>query len=109
MIGLRASAEAYFTFIAFVILAANVGSSLGLLIGSSVPKFSQLIQTAGILAPNSGIAIALVPVTVIPFMIFSGFILNTENVPVYFIWVEYISFIKYAFQGVATNEVSFVV
>lgn len=32
-------------------------------------------------------------------MLFSGFFLNTASVPDYFIWLEHVSFVKYAFGG----------
>jgi len=32
-------------------------------------------------------------------MIFSGFFVNQDSIPVYFIWFEYISFVKYAFHA----------
>jgi hypothetical protein len=35
-------------------------------------------------------------------MMFAGFFLNASNIPVYFIWLEYISFMRYSFGGAAT-------
>jgi len=37
-------------------------------------------------------------------MIFSGFLLNTNKTPDYFIWIEYMSFFKYAFRALVINE-----
>eukprot|EP01127_Copromyxa_protea_P017691 TRINITY_DN5431_c0_g1_i1.p1 TRINITY_DN5431_c0_g1~~TRINITY_DN5431_c0_g1_i1.p1 ORF type:complete len:641 (-),score=112.28 TRINITY_DN5431_c0_g1_i1:49-1971(-) len=56
--------------------------------------------------PNPAVAINLFPLMVIPLMLFAGFYLNSDNTPPYFIWVEYISFMKYAFRCVARNEFS---
>ncbi|KAJ0412707.1 hypothetical protein ATCC90586_002337 [Pythium insidiosum] len=45
------------------------------------------------IAPIIGIIILL------PFMLFGGLFLNTDDAPSYFIWIQYISPIKYAFEG----------
>ena len=44
-------------------------------------------------------ALALVPVTVIPFLVFAGFFVNQNNVPYYFYPIQYISMVKYGFQA----------
>jgi len=54
--------------------------------------------------PNPAIAINLFPLVVIPLMLFAGFYLNSSNTPPYFIWVEYISFMKYGFRAICNNE-----
>jgi ABC-type multidrug transport system permease subunit len=90
MIGFNPHASNFFIFVGILVLAANVGSSLGLLLG--------------ILAKDSGTAISLTPIVIMPFMIFSGFFVNSDNVPPYFIWIEYISFVKYGFRALVLNE-----
>jgi ATP-binding cassette subfamily G (WHITE) protein 1/ATP-binding cassette subfamily G (WHITE) protein 2 len=47
----------------------------------------------------------------LPFMLFSGFFLNTSSVPDYFIWLEHVSFMKYAFGGAgnAIFEVGYII
>lgn len=91
MIGFVPEADNYFIFLVVLILVSNVGSAMGMLLGTA--------------ASDASVAISLVPVTLIPFMIFSGFFINTDNVPPYFIWIEYISFIKYGFHALVLNEV----
>lgn len=39
-------------------------------------------------------------------MIFSGYYTNSDNVPVYFVWAEWLSFLKYCFRGIMYNELS---
>jgi len=46
-----------------------------------------------------GVVIRLQPLVLIPFMLFSGFFLNSASIPKYFIWLEYISFVNYAFRA----------
>eukprot|EP00117_Sycon_ciliatum_P034799 scpid29605/ scgid1650/ Protein white len=50
------------------------------------------------------LALALVVPATIPLMLFSGAFVNPDNTPVYFIWLEYISFFKYSFEGLLINE-----
>jgi ABC-type multidrug transport system permease subunit len=88
MVGFQASR--FVVFWLLVLLVANVGASMGLLVG--------------IKAKDATTAISSVPLVVIPFMLFSGFLINVASTPPYFIWIEYLSPIKYCFQGIAINE-----
>eukprot|EP01118_Nematostelium_gracile_P014681 TRINITY_DN5780_c0_g1_i1.p1 TRINITY_DN5780_c0_g1~~TRINITY_DN5780_c0_g1_i1.p1 ORF type:complete len:650 (-),score=148.57 TRINITY_DN5780_c0_g1_i1:3-1952(-) len=90
MIGYQSAFDKYLIFIADIILLALTGGGIGLLLGT--------------LAKDASVATALVPVAILPFVIFSGYFINSETVPDYFIWVEYISFLKYGFRAVAVNE-----
>lgn len=38
-------------------------------------------------------------ITLLPFMLFGGLFLNSDDAPKYFIWIQYISPIKYGFEG----------
>ena len=55
---------------------------------------SVIGNTWGYLASAAGgraeYAFALFLLTVFPFMIFNGFMLTTEDTPVYFRWIEYV-------------------
>lgn len=90
-IGLNNMKSSYF----FVLNAAMIctfffGTSYGLLISVVIPKME--------------VAMALVPVLVIPFMVLGGFFVNTNNVPSYLKWIEYVSMFKYGFQAATLNE-----
>jgi hypothetical protein len=37
-------------------------------------------------------------------MLFGGFLVNSDSIPVAFIWIEYISPFKYAFGAYVVNE-----
>lgn len=83
-IGLNDSNSKYF----FILNAAMIctffyGTSYGLMISVIIPKME--------------VAMALVPVLVIPFMVLGGFFVNTNNVPSYLKWIEYVSMFKYGF------------
>jgi len=53
---------------------------------------------------NVQMASQLAPAVVILFLMFSGFLINEDSVPVYFLWLQEVSFIRYAFKAVAVNE-----
>lgn len=53
---------------------------------------------------NVTMAAQIAPAVVILFLMFSGFLINENSVPVYFIWLKEISFIRYAFKAAAVNE-----
>ena len=38
-----------------------------------------------------------------PFMIFGGLFVNTDSVPIYFKWLENLSFVKYGYQAAAVS------
>ena len=62
-----------------------VADSYGLIFGCS-------------LAPQSAIYIA--PVSSIPFIIFSGYLITIKNIPSYFKWMTYVSYYRYGFEGI---------
>jgi len=57
-----------------------------------------------VIIPKLDLAMALFPILVIPLMVLGGFFVNTNNIPKYLIWIEYISMFKYSFQAAALNE-----
>jgi ABC-type multidrug transport system ATPase subunit len=73
----------------------------GFLVASAAFGFGSVVTSA---FPNPAVALTVFPLLFIPMMIFSGFYLNSDRTPVYFIWVEYISFVKYTYSGLMKNE-----
>jgi ATP-binding cassette subfamily G (WHITE) protein 2 len=59
------------------------GNSLGLLIGSLVSDAKSIS--------------AALPMVILPFILFSGFFKNRDDLPVWIGWIEYISPLKYGF------------
>lgn len=70
-------------FILINCLVYFVGASYGLCLSIVVEKVE--------------VAIALVPVVILPFMIFSGFFVNLNDIPYFWYPVAYASFFKYCF------------
>lgn len=57
-----------------IVLTANTAVSLGYAVST--------------LSSSVSVALALGPVVLIPFMLFGGFFVNSDDVPVYFKWLE---------------------
>jgi len=90
MVGFQKHFDNFIIFWVVLILVDQVGESFALLLGIG--------------ASNGAVAVSLVPIAIVPFMIFSGYLLNTDKTPPYFIWIEYISFFRYAFRALTINE-----
>lgn len=51
-----------------------------------------------------GMALTVMPVFMMPLMVFSGFFVNSENLGWWFRWISYISPMRYSFIGLIKNE-----
>jgi len=80
----------FWIFFGVLLLENVVGISIGLVLSASFK--------------NTKMAAQIAPMVVILFLMFSGFLINEESVPAYFIWLREISFIRYTFKAVAVNE-----
>lgn len=92
MIGFQVNAGKYFIFLAIMYTLTNVAFACGLLLLCAFVEVTKVMQ--------------VFPIIFVPLMIFSGFYLNSDNTPPYFIWVEHISFLKYGFRALMNNEFS---
>lgn len=57
-----------------------------------------------VLIPKVDVAITLLPAVITPVQVLGGFFVNTNNVPKFLKWIEYISIFKYSFQAASLNE-----
>ncbi|CEM05801.1 unnamed protein product [Vitrella brassicaformis CCMP3155] len=87
MAGLNDAFVPFVLTVIFVLLTANVAMSVGYLLSC--------------IFDNVGVALALGPLFVMPFFLFGGFLLSIESIPIGWIWLEYLSFFRYGFSGVA--------
>jgi len=90
MVGLQPILDKYLIFVAFNILLALAGNAMGLFLAC--------------IFPDVAIALAVAPLFLMPLIMFSGFVLNTDSIPVYFKWLEWLSPPKYAFAAIAQTE-----
>lgn len=85
MIGFNDHPIPWLIMCGFSILLNIVGHAVGMLL------------TCAIL--DTGVVIKIQPLIILPLMIFSGFFVNADSVRNYFVWLEAISFLKYAFRA----------
>ncbi|XP_076458336.1 protein white-like [Babylonia areolata] len=90
MVGLYEDWQAYLVATGIIILVANVSVSFGLVIST--------------IAGDVNIALAVAPPILVPFMMFGGFFLNNDSVPVYFLWLKYLSWFNYASEYMMVNQ-----
>lgn len=90
MAGLQAVFSKFLIFSAIIITTSITGEGFGLFIGA--------------ISPNVAIARVLAPVLTILFVLLGGFYINNQSISPVFIWIEYISFIKYSFSAFMDNE-----
>jgi len=75
-----------------ILLAENAGHGMGLFIACFFDDIA--------------VAVTLIPLFIMPLMIFSGYFVNSKTAPVWLSWITYISPNNYAFTAVVLNEYS---
>ncbi|RHY21695.1 hypothetical protein DYB32_009731, partial [Aphanomyces invadans] len=87
MIGFGGDAGVFFSFYVFVTLLCSAAVGMGYMVGCITrrPDVAQIL----------GVLVAL------PMVIFGGLFINSNTTPVYFVWLEYLSPLKYGFRGLS--------
>ncbi|PFH32116.1 ATP-binding cassette G family transporter ABCG84 [Besnoitia besnoiti] len=86
MMGLNDSASRWLLGVAFIFLQTNASISLGYLISC--------------LCPNTELALAVMPLVMMPLILVAGFMIILDTLPRFWVWVPYISPFRWAFSGV---------
>lgn len=92
MVGLQAEAGKFFIFLAFMILTSMASTSLALMVSA--------------LARTTTLAVTILPMILEVSRLFGGFFLSPVNLPKYFVWLDALSYVKYAYVAVSLNEQS---
>jgi ABC-type multidrug transport system ATPase subunit len=90
MAGLQMSAEKYGINMLALCFTALAAQGMGFAISTG--------------SPNMEVANLIAPLIVVILFLFGGFFANLDSIPVYFIWLENLSFIKWGYEIVAVNE-----
>ena len=90
MIGLAQSPEAFFIFLLILVLLSNVGNAFGIFVAA----FFQ----------STEVAFAFVPIVFLPLMLVAGLFANTSRLDPYWLWLNYLSFPRFAYIGMFLNE-----
>ncbi len=80
----RNEAECFFSFMATLLLVVFYGNSLGMMVSSSFKSVRE--------------ALAIVPVIVLPLMLYSGYVANISKIVVWLRWIQYLSPIRYSLE-----------
>lgn len=91
IVGLNATAAAFFQFVALTILEGLASQALGVAVSAAVRGSDKL-------------AFAVAPGITVILMLFGGFFVSTDSIPAAIRWICYLSHLYYAFQGLVINN-----
>eukprot|EP01032_Pedospumella_encystans_P007850 gene7850-9359_t len=89
-VGLQPYADNYFIFLATILLTTFTAMSIGFLVSAASP--SRLVANA------------VGPPILIILLLFGGFYINSDSLPVGSEWVRYLSLMYWGFQALVVNE-----
>lgn len=90
MIGLNSSAASFFKFLALLVYASYASGAIGEAV-SACTKTTQMAQSVAILL-------------IIVLVLFSGFYVNTDSLPVFLTWGPWASPFRYVYEAFFLNE-----
>jgi len=90
LVNMRPGATYYFTFLCNFVCLAFLAQSLGFVFGTG---FSDL-----------NTALIITQFSVLPAFLFSGFLINQKNMPVWLGWIRFLSPFRYSIEGGMRNE-----
>uniref|UniRef100_A0ACD5XEP9 Uncharacterized protein n=1 Tax=Avena sativa TaxID=4498 RepID=A0ACD5XEP9_AVESA len=91
-VGLAGGAQGFFFFVAIVLASFWAGSGFATFLSGVVT--------------NVQLGFPVVVSTLAYFLLFSGFFINRDRIPKYWLWFHYASLVKYPYEAVMLNEFS---
>ncbi|XP_041367140.1 protein white-like [Gigantopelta aegis] len=82
LIGLHDSLQSFVMHTGVLMLVANISGAVGYFVSS--------------VARSVSLALSVAPPLMVPLMLFGGFLISDGSIPVYFIWMKYVSWFKFA-------------
>ncbi|KAF5834484.1 hypothetical protein DUNSADRAFT_8809 [Dunaliella salina] len=76
---------------------------IGVLVGTNIASAS-MCMAIGAATPSNSVANMLASLIMMLLLLFGGFLLNKQRVPVYCRWIAKLSFFNYAYEALAVNE-----
>lgn len=92
MVGFQIAADHWFVFLGLLQLGSQAATGLGFLIST--------------MATNPDMAMGIAPLMMMPLVLFGGLLLNVSDIPPWFAWLRYFSYILYMFNGLVKEEFS---
>nr|XP_039263394.1 protein white-like [Styela clava] len=90
MLGLYPGAAEFFVFYGICLLLVSTCVSFGYLISC--------------MSPTVTVALAIGPPLIMPLLLFGGFFLSADSIPVYFVWLKYLSWFLYTNEMLTINQ-----
>lgn len=90
MIGLQGAFHKFASACTVAVATALSGMAVGTVAGAAFPDINM--------------ALVVLPLILLPLMMFSGLFVNVGAIPIYFSWIKYISPMKYAYNALMKNE-----
>mmetsp|Transcript_34042 Transcript_34042/g.89367 ORF Transcript_34042/g.89367 Transcript_34042/m.89367 type:complete len:691 (-) Transcript_34042:156-2228(-) len=90
LVGLKATVDAFFLTMLMLMMVVACAQSFGMFISAATPSL-QVAQAVG-------------PLCMILLIMFGGFYLSIESIPVWLKWLEVFSFLQYGFVGMLRTQ-----
>lgn len=91
MVGLKASASAFFTFWIIVISSAMAMTAFFRMVGAAFPTFDAATKLSGLMASA--------------YFLYMGYMISKPAIKDWFVWIYWINPMSYAYESVLGNEV----
>jgi ATP-binding cassette subfamily G (WHITE) protein 2 len=92
LIGLAPTAGQFFVFTAFMVLGSVAATSMALMVSA--------------LARTTDLAVTILPMSLEVFRLFGGFFLPPASLPNYYVWLDALSYVKYAYTAISQSQLS---
>jgi len=92
IVGLKAAFSAFLLDAVLLALCAICGNAVGILVAACFTKVEM--------------ALAVLPLFLLPVLLFSGLFVNSGNFPTWLSWLQWVSPVRYAFASMVINQFS---
>ncbi|KAG8177287.1 hypothetical protein JTE90_029423 [Oedothorax gibbosus] len=90
MTGFNPDWRAFLYYLLIMVLISLTGASFGYMMSAASPSYN--------------VALSITTPLVMPMVLFGGFYLNAGSIPVYFVWIKYLSWLYYGNEALVINQ-----